>query len=147
MALKRFASVAAVVVAIAAAGLVGTGADVALAAKPPPKSITWSHASETFTVTAGTVKSFEIAFTGTQPATAPAGAVEVRITKQLATVLSVDLKGVRLLSDGTYRLPVSVTGTAEPPTEIEGSIQVRVAGSPISEGLQIFVRTVTPSAG
>jgi subtilisin family serine protease len=154
MALKRFASVAAVVVAIAAvvvaiaaAGLVGTGADVALAAAPPPKLITWSHASETFTVTAGTVKRFEIAFTGTRPATAPAGAIEVRITKQLATVLSVDLKGVRLLSDGTYLLPVSVTGTAEPSTEIEGSIQVRVAGSPISEGLQIFVRTVTPSAG
>ncbi|MGI5238587.1 S8 family serine peptidase [Dactylosporangium sp. CA-139066] len=111
--------------------------------------INWTHPSETFAVGSGAVQKFEIPFTAVQPSAAPTDPVTVHITQKLGSVLVVDLAGVRALADGSYALPVSVTGATNvrgDNADIEGAIQVRVGQKPVSEGLEIHVNTTARTA-
>jgi subtilisin family serine protease len=104
------------------------------------------HEEESLTVTSAANKTFEIPFRAVRPKKVPSGAVTARLTQKLRPSVQIDVSGVHSRPDGTFVLPVSVSGAKRPSKDLEGTVQIFAGGKPISPPLQLEIRTIAATA-
>lgn len=108
--------------------------------------IYWVHHKENFQVASGETKTFEIPFRADQPESTLGGSVDVRLSSRLSSAVKVNLAGVHASADGTYMLPIDVTGSRKRFEDVKGSVQIFVGGRAISDCLELRIHSTPLSA-